>query len=297
MTSAASHWRQGIAAKIGPVYASHPSVAAVLLGGSTARGHADHFSDIEMGVFWHVPPTDEERRSFIDRMQVDLVRLYPYDPAEEVWEDDFMVGRGNPSQERSGVLVELAHYTTDFVERTLQAVLVDFDPDLLKQNLVSAIVDGIPLAGGRVVEAWSRRAALYPDGLAKAMVERNGVIDHFWRWKMYMDRGENLMLLHQMFSQAEQQVLKMLLGINRAYYFGFKWLDVLACRLPLAPENLVPRLRSPFKAQPEDGARQVSALVEETFDLVQAALPAVDVERLRRIFRYQRPILDEPPEF
>jgi molecular chaperone GrpE len=34
----------------------------MLVGGSTARGHADRFSDLELGIFWHEPPTDEERR-------------------------------------------------------------------------------------------------------------------------------------------------------------------------------------------------------------------------------------------
>jgi hypothetical protein len=30
--------------------------------GSTAHGHADRYSDIEIGVFWNRAPTDDERR-------------------------------------------------------------------------------------------------------------------------------------------------------------------------------------------------------------------------------------------
>ncbi len=295
MNNAASQWRRAIAEKIGPAYAENPRVAAVILGGSTARERADRYSDIELGIFWNVPPTDEERRAAIDRTGVDLLRMYPYDPAEEVWADDLMAGQAAPELEPSGVLVEVVHYTTGFVERTLHAALEDFDPDLVKQNLVSGIVDGIPLAGGVLAERWKKQAGTYPDGLARAMVERYGVIDHFWRWQMFLERGQNLMLLYQMYSQVEQQALKMLLGINRIYYFGFKWLDVLCGRLALAPEKLEERLQTPFTAPPEEGARQVIALVEETFNLVQATLPQVDVERLRRIFRYQRPFLEGPP--
>jgi len=58
MTGAASQWRRKIAQNIGSVYAGNRKVAAVILGGSTARGHADRYSDIELGVFWHTPPAD-----------------------------------------------------------------------------------------------------------------------------------------------------------------------------------------------------------------------------------------------
>ena len=59
--NAASQWRHNLAHPLAPIYAANPHVAAVLLGGSTARGHADRYSDIELGVFWHQPPTDAER--------------------------------------------------------------------------------------------------------------------------------------------------------------------------------------------------------------------------------------------
>src|SRR5215207_2091231 len=86
----ASQWRAALARQIVPNYAANPHVAAILLGGSTARGHADRYSDIELGVFWHQPPTDAERQATASAIRGDLVRLYPYDPAEEVWCDDYM---------------------------------------------------------------------------------------------------------------------------------------------------------------------------------------------------------------
>lgn len=48
----ASQWRYKLAQQVAPIYAANPHVAAVLVGGSTARGHAGRFSDIELGVFW-----------------------------------------------------------------------------------------------------------------------------------------------------------------------------------------------------------------------------------------------------
>ena len=293
--SQGSVWRRRVAEKIGPIYAESPKVAGVVLGGSTARGHADRYSDIEMGVFWHKPPTEEERRHAGQQASANF-RLYPYEPAEEVWADDLMVGRSKPEDAQSGVLVEVVHYTTETMERTLQSVLRDYDPDLGKQNLISGIVDGIPLAGKPVIQEWKRTASQYPDGLAKAMIERYGVIDHFWRWQMLLERGENRMLLYQMYSQVEQQILEMLLAVNHIYYFGFKWSELLIQKLVLAPENLGERLKEPYKAAPVDGAKMLSGLVEETYDLIEQRMPAINVDRLRGFFRYQRPFLEDAPQ-
>src|SRR2546423_6648115 len=85
-----SRWRRAIAERLAAIYARNPHIAAVVLGGSTARGHADQYSDIELGVFWNQPPTDKERRTVIELAGGDLIRLYPYEAQEEVWADDFI---------------------------------------------------------------------------------------------------------------------------------------------------------------------------------------------------------------
>ena len=51
-----------VAAYIASVYATHPAVRAVLLGGSIARGWGDRYSDLEIGVFWQEPPADQDRK-------------------------------------------------------------------------------------------------------------------------------------------------------------------------------------------------------------------------------------------
>jgi len=86
-----------------------------------------------------------------------------------------------------------------------------------------------------------------------------------------------------------------LLGVNRVYYFGFKWLDVVAACLPIAPSNLVARLNRVFQVTPAEGGRRLAALVEETYDRVEQHLPAVDVARLRKIFRHRRAEWAQPP--
>src|SRR5947209_2177409 len=81
--NAASQWRLALAQHVAGAYAANPNVAAVIIGGSVARGHSDRYSDIEVGVFWRQPPTDEERRSAAEATGGEVHRLYPYDPVEE----------------------------------------------------------------------------------------------------------------------------------------------------------------------------------------------------------------------
>src|SRR5204863_7304282 len=84
----ASQWRLAIARGVAASYAHNPAVAAIVGGGSTGRGHADRFSDIEVGVFWFRPPTDEERRSAAEGTGGYVHRIYPYEPEEEASSDD-----------------------------------------------------------------------------------------------------------------------------------------------------------------------------------------------------------------
>ena len=291
----ASQWRAALAQQIAPNYAANPHVAAVLLGGSTARGHADRYSDIELGVFWHQPPTDAERQAVANQIQGDLVRLYPYDSAEEVWCDDFLLGRRHPDQPKSGILLEVVHYTTDFLNRTFDAVLQQANPDPLKQNLIAGVVQGVPLDHPELVHHWKARAAIYPDNLAIAVINRYALIDHFWRWEMWLARSSNLMQLYHSYAQVQQQVLHVLLGLNRVYYFGFKWIDVVAEQLRHKPDDLVQRLGRVYRVAPAEGAHELVALVDETYALVEQHFPQVDVAWLRSVFHYRRPIWDHPP--
>jgi hypothetical protein len=291
----ASQWRYTLVQQLAPIYAANPHVAAVILGGSTARGHADRYSDIELGVFWHHPPTDADRHSAANSITGDLVRLYPYDPTEEVWCDDFMLGRAHPNQPKSGVLVEVVHSTTDFLNRTFDTVLQHYNPDPLKQNLIAGVVDGVPLHNNELVQRWKVRAANYPDDLAIAVVKRYAVIDHFWRWEMWLARSGNLMMLYQSFAQVQQQLLHVLLGLNRVYYFGFKWLDVVSERLAHKPVDLLQRLRQVYQLEPAQGALELARLVEETYDLLEKQLPEIDVAWLQTVFRYRRPVWEQAP--
>jgi hypothetical protein len=290
MDDAANALRRDHAGRIAATYAAEPNVAAVLLGGSTARGDADRFSDLELGVFWQERPTDEDRTAAITRASGDLELLYPYDADWRAWYDAWKVGRRN-GVPRTGISVESVHVTIETVEWALEGAITQHDPSDVIQLLLSALVDGVPLHGHEFLEQARTAATTYPEALARAVVERHGQIDHFWRFEMFRAR-DNPLLAHEAMVDIHRRVLRMLLAVNRVYFFGFKSLEAVTARLVAAPPELVPRIRAAYTAEPLDAEELLRQVVEETYDIVEQRLPAVDLARLREIFRYRRPLWD-----
>ena len=138
--------------RVAAAYSTNSHVAAAIVGGSVSRGHADRFSDIEVGVFWHQPPTDAERLASAEATGGDVQRIYPYEPEEEVWEDNLFLGHVAAGQRSTGVLVEVVHNTTEFIERMLDDVLVHYDPSEFKQNLMAAFIHAVPVYGEALIE-------------------------------------------------------------------------------------------------------------------------------------------------
>lgn len=291
-----SQWRLEYAQQVAAAYAENPKVQAIFLGGSTSRGHADQYSDIEIGAFWHTPPTDQDRQNAAAKTGGDLITLYPYDEAEQLWSDDLMLGRDQNNTEKSGVLVEVVNHTTQFYESVLDDVLINYNPNLLKLNLVAVLTHAVPLHNPALIEAWISRIQPYPKELAAAVIQRHAQIDHYWRWQMWLDRGPNHLMLTQSFNQIIEKLLHILLALNGVYYFGFKWIDIILNQLTLAPPNFGPRLKVIHTNSLAQAAQDLAALVEETYDLIEQHHPDIDINRLRSIFRYQRPVwLNKPP--
>jgi hypothetical protein len=286
--SAASRTRRDHALRIAATYAASTKVAAVVLGGSTARGDADRFSDLEIGVFWLDAPTDDERGAAIERAGGDLEQLYPYDAAERAWFDDWKVGRrgGVP---KTGISVDMVHVTTATVDWALDAALQRHDPADAIQVLLAVLVDGVPLHGRDLLGRWRAAAADYPPGLARAVVATHAQIDHFWRFEAFRAR-DNPVLAYRALVDVHERLLRTLLAVNRVYFFGFKSLAAVAARLDVAPPDLLGRICRAYRGDPAEAEGVVAKLVEETYDIVERHMPDVDVQRLRAIFRYRRPL-------
>ncbi|MGW7686830.1 hypothetical protein ACWGID_39190 [Kribbella sp. NPDC054772] len=286
----AAVWRRSMIRPVLERYAATDGVDAVMLSGSTARGDADRWSDVEVGVFWQRPPTLAERLAAAEGATD--VRAVSAADAPPPWLDQLYLGAPRPD----GLTVDVTHTTTSTVERTLDDVLVSCRPDESAFDLLQGIVDAGEALGPRaeLVARWQERAANYPRELATAVIRWNGNIEKFWRWQMLAER-DNPLLLAREFLRVATQVLNVLHALNGRYcghVLSFKRLDTIERTLPLAPASLASRTRAVFTEPPVEAAETLRMLVEQTFDLVEVHVPEIDVNRLRTTFRSDRKPLD-----
>lgn len=292
----ASEWRRAVARHLAAHYAANPNVAAVLCGGSAARGLADQYSDLELGIVWHTPPAEADRQAIPTAAGADGYHPYPYDADLELWEDTYFIGRAAPDAPQTGLLVEAESYTVAGMERILHRVLDEFDTDDTRHSLLSTLGAGqhLPLHGAHLLAGWAARAAVYPDGLAAKLVRRHGQIEFLWTVEKMLAR-QNPFMAYEVLHSKTDALLRTLLALNRQYYSGFKWLDYVIGQFRLAPPDLGARLRAIYAGEPRAGMHVLAGLIEEMYDLVEAEFPAIDVAQLRTWFRWRRPLWDEPP--
>jgi predicted nucleotidyltransferase len=269
-----------IARRIAAVYRTNPNVQAVMLSGSVARGYADHYSDLEIGVFWATPPTDADRTNLIRQIGGDLWSLTSYttDPEWVVGEHYGLSTVAINGRTQAGlVMVDTKHATLACLGRCFRDVLEQFDTALPKQILIAAVQDGIPLYGDAFLAEWQARAKEYPDRLAIKMIQENLWCGPWFVPRAYVERDDQL-VLYQHVIWMQQSILKILAGLNRCYYRSaeHKWMNALIARFTLVPPNLAARLKQVFHEPLPEGMRQMLELVHETVALVAQHCPEVD---------------------
>jgi predicted nucleotidyltransferase len=159
-TNPDSQWRFNIARQVACIYAQNRDTTAIMVDGSAGRGHTDRISDIEIGVFWHKPPTEATRARVVERAGADLIQLYPFFKNEQVWCDDYMVGWPKSKQPQSSLLTEVTHHTAESMQGTLDSVLLSPNPDLVKQKTDLWCLGGDPHLGAVQASEWKSRAAI-----------------------------------------------------------------------------------------------------------------------------------------
>lgn len=269
-----------VAHQIAATYRTNSNVQAVMLSGSVARGYADHYSDLEIGVFWDTPPTDTDRTNLIRQIGGDLWSFTSYTTDPE-WVVSEHYGLGSLTingQETTGlVMVDTKHATLTCLERCFRDVLEQYDTALDKQILIAAMQDGIALSGDALLAQWQVRAKQYPLRLAIKIIQENLWCGPWFIPQAYVERDDQL-VLYQHVIWMQQSLLKILAGLNYCYYPSaeHKWMDALIARFRIAPTQLAMRLKQVFHEPPESGMQHMLQLVQETVALVKQHCPEVD---------------------
>lgn len=237
----ASQWRFALAQQLAKAYAANPKAQVVLAAGSTGRGSADLFSDLEIDVYWSAPPTGAERRAAVAGGGGVLLSLFDYE--EDEWAEDISIG---------GFHIGTSTFLVETMEGYLTEVLDEYSTAPLPQMRLYSLQHAIPLVGTELVERWRTRAAAYPTALAHAMLRENLIFEGFGYAEEMLAARDDMLVLADIFCRVERQVLGALLGLNRLYLPNptYKGMDELIAEMSLVPPDLSARLKHAFRLPP-----------------------------------------------
>jgi len=285
--SSSTDWRLEAAAKVAASYQTSRGAIAMLVGGSVGRGYPDRWSDLELGVFWRNLPQDDDLAETAERAAGRDRRGWAYDAGEHAAAEEFWLG-GPAGQ---GLLVELQHQSLADAAALLDDLVGNTNPEPYLLTVASALNRGVILFGAAELEPLRERVASYPAQLAVAVAARHGQIDNFWRWQMLAERGD-LLGLRGHYAETAGRLSHLLFAVNRRWWPGQKWLLRELGSLPHLPAGIIDGLQAAASSPAAEAAAILTSLVESGYDLAERLLPELDVDRLRRIFRFQRSPLD-----
>ncbi len=273
------------------MYAGHPDVGAVLLGGSTARGEAARDSDIDLGVFWMRLAPEEERRELLRRAGGSLRRSVPnhlrFQAGVPRQLGCIEIAEFTPNPDEAlRIELDLEHETVAGTERSLALVMQEGDASLELQELVAVIQEGLPLHGHDLLDRWREKSKDYPDALAVKMVTDNLLgIGALLLAQFGWVQTQDWLCLQDGFLKVGRRLLLCLMGLNRVWAFtdnpNFKGLKPFTERLELKPDRFADRLGESMQSSARNGIRGFADLSEEVLELVDMHMPSVETQRER----------------
>jgi hypothetical protein len=259
----------------------------VSIGGSTAQGLSDGFSDMDMAVYWDT----------VDGEWLQDVSLQPYGGERftyvthvesKLYVEQYFIGCAK---------VDIAHLALDWWETTVADVLERHETEEMKQDLMDGFVTGIPLFGQAAYEEWRARIAAYPAALALKMVTEQAMFYPEWVLEAQaLGRGETF-AYYDIACGMLRHLFGTLAGLNRVYIATekIKHVEALVRRLPIAPTDLLGRVNTVL-TDPQRGHRVLRELIEETLDLLETHMPEFDTSRKRWIQAMTlEPCMEKPP--
>jgi hypothetical protein len=251
-----------------------PQVRAAMVTGSVALGVSDHYSDIDMMIYYDALPDDEA-----------LLATRLRNGGEEIWRvDNRAEGELMESYRVLGVECQIAHATIAAWERDMAIVLEQHDVKTPLHKAMSGTLEGIPLYGAELINAWKARIADYPPALAQAMVEQHLQFFPLWSVQPQLAVRDATLWHYQILTEASYNLLAILAGLNRQYFttFQFKRMRHFVAQLTILPLDFAARLDRLFTAEFPVAALELEALIDEMIELVAQHLPQIDVSGVRQ---------------
>ncbi len=256
-------------------YAALPGAACGMITGSSAEGHADRYSDLDMTVYYDVLPPEAElrrvREALSDGVLLWLMGAY----ADGEFAEAFRV---------RGIEVQIGHSTVARWEETIAAVLAGEEPGSPVHKAMSGTLIAMPVFGAERLAAWQAQIRTYPDVLRLAMVTHHLKFFRVWALVGRLETRDAGLWFRQMLVESSFNLLGVAAGLSRRYFtsFQFKRSRAFIATLDIAPPDLADRLEHLWTVPASEAAQTLHGLVSETVALVERELPDVDTAAARK---------------
>lgn len=265
---------------IAKIYASHPHVGAIIVGGSVARGTATAQSDIDLGVFWHTLASQSERDALIEQLGAVLSRRIENQLRFEVGNArglgclEIMEVSGSG---REPITLDIEHETVAGTEQILVEVLEQYDESLEKHELLAVLVSGHALYGADLAEIWRTQASHYPNELAEKLSEKylSGLHNRLLAQKRWIATQDWICLYDGLLFVARRLFLT-LLALNRTWAHtdnpNFKGMKAVVDGLAIKPADFVARLGVVLQSEGATAIQLMGVLVDEVEAINESTL-------------------------
>lgn len=237
---------------------------SVALTGSTSRGIADRFSDIELNLWVTSRPQPQLWRSWLEAAGAEHVQpdLGPID--EDGWSWTTFRYRGT--------WVEMGLAEVAQQEDLFSHILAGEVTDHARLGLASMVERAVVLRDDGFLDRLQERLRSYPPNLAGKIVASNTEVwsdPHVPPVRLALAERGDRMALALRITWDIQNVLCILFALNQTWEPDWKWTAFETERLRIKPENVGERINRVFTlTDPHQSVKDDFRLILDTLDLV-----------------------------
>lgn len=272
----ASRWRVQLARELSLPYVEHDAVEMLCLGGSSARGISDAYSDLDIIVYWREMDDDFIRESPLEGTfgigRTALMSLHP--------------GTFIESYHIDGLKVDFGHSTIEQWKEWVTPIIEEDSAEPALIGMVGGFLSSIPFCGEGVFREWRDRLSNYSDQLARKVIGRSmGIYVRGYLQHQCLERGDRLAWNDGVCSMLKRMI-DITAAINGRYYSAEepRWLEYHLESMPVRAEELNAANVERILDEPGEASEEMLyRIVDDTLGLVAERFPELSdrVEKRR----------------
>lgn len=271
-----SDYLVALARRVVQPYTQLPTCQAAMVTGSAAKGLSDHYSDLDLTLYYGEELPSEDALASIRQQHGAAARKWLLGDRNE--------GGFAEAYDLYNIEVQIGHTTIANWEADMDKVLIELDCDSPLQKAMEGTLACQALYGEAYIQAWQTHLAAYPPALAEAMVRKHLAFFPMWGLEPHFRTRNATIWYYQTLVEAAQNIVGVLAGLNRLYFttFQFKRMGRFLQQMAIAPPDLAVRVERLFQSEQQSALAELETLVAETVTLVETYMPTVDTTKAKR---------------